>query len=954
MRVSTSAVYTNFIYNQQKSLTNLLKVNNQISSGVKINFGHEDTTIYQDTLRLINEREQLVQISDSVKKARTYSDNTDVALQQIKRSLDTFKVKLVQAANDVHSVTSYKALANDLESLMFNIRDVANTSINGNFLFSGTNMKQQPFDKDGNYLGNNQSIYAQAGDRLEIPYNTDGYTLMHGMDITYSKRVTTNMPLWNQTILHHRVMDKEDPYGVDTQKPIMGTDTIRDLIGQPDDSVPTYFYLRGKRPDGEAFKARIEMTNGATVYDLMDKIGREMGNTNIFKAVDVTLSHFGHIEIKDVKSGRMLTDFHMVASDLKTDNINDITTTQNAHIYEFNKSGYAFVRTSDSLATRQNTFEQRLFEFGSTLRTIDKEAKATKFDTVQSVMGKNVDSLSFEINGTTHTMAVNIHTTLNDMTNSLKSALQADLGGTFDVGILDGKLSIFDNNASGPHVPDDQKIPSLLTGVTITANNSGGEKVLAFSQADAVGYDKARFEKAGAVMTATIKQTVRSDSSYATADTQMKDVSASVTLDEKRLHLEILDVNGNRKLVEIKLRDVPNEFGQLSTFQVIEPNMGMEYDIYDHNGNKTTASGYISQINIPYGTGLEIKEEQKKGFTYQQLLNVMSIATSNNLPVDGSFDSYNDALKKSEAMIKSEVDSLGRLKLTDLTTAESKIQISLFDADTDRFDDYVLTTNKSLISSYQGTKAEQGWDLKEIRRDRPLKEVFGFDFTGGLTLSGTSMAGNPATATLNENSTLQELMDAIDNAFGDGVGNGGFIVDVIDGKLIVRDNETTADRTLTDINFLFNDAKIDMQNNRSPAFSFAANNALTIDEAKVNVFAQLQEAIDSVKAGQTRPDGNSEKYARNMGIQNAIYMIDHILDHMNQVHTNNGSIGIALNLTFEKSEMMTLNVKELKSMVLDADIGEAVMKMYQYSIGYQAFLSTINRIHQLSLVNYLK
>ena len=246
MRVGSSAVYTNFINNQQRNLVNLLEVNNQISSGLKIQFGYQDNTIYQDTLRLINEKATLHQISDSTQKAKTYSDNTDVAISQMKEALESFKVKLVQAANDVHSPTSYNALAGDLEALMFNVLDVANTSINGNFLFSGTNMKQKPFDDEGNYYGNDQKIKAQAGDRLELPYNTDGYTLMSGIDPTYAKRMTTNMPLWNQTQLHHRTLDKTDPYGVDTQTPIRGTDTIRDLVGQPDDTQPTFFYLRGR------------------------------------------------------------------------------------------------------------------------------------------------------------------------------------------------------------------------------------------------------------------------------------------------------------------------------------------------------------------------------------------------------------------------------------------------------------------------------------------------------------------------------------------------------------------------------------------------------------------------------------------------------------------------------------------------------------------------------------
>jgi flagellar hook-associated protein 3 FlgL len=953
MRVGSSSIYNNFMANQQKNLSELLKVNNQISSGKKIQFGYQDTTTYQDTLRLINEKATLNQVSDTTQKARTHSDNSDVAISQIKESLETFKVKLTQAANDVHSPASYRALAGDLQALKLNILDVANTSINGNFLFSGTNMKQKPFDETGAYHGNDQRIYAQAGDRLEIPYNIDGKSLMMGMDESYAKRMTTNVTLLNQTELNHRVLSKTDPYGVDTEVPIKGTDSIRDLIGQPDDSAETHFYMRGQRPDGESFKARVALDNFGTVNDLLEQIGRQMGNTAIFEAVDVTLGPKGHIEIKDIKSGRMLTDFHMVASNAAVDDVTELTGMENAKIFEFNKSNYAFSRTSDEMATKQDYYDPRRFDFGVTLRRQDSEAIATKYDTVQSVMGENVDEVAVSINGNERTYGITIATTIEDLMASVQNDLQNDLGGKFDVDIQRGKIGIFDLNASHPDTPDEEKIPSQLDGVNIRAQNSAGEAVHAFATNDALGYDRARFEKEGALLTAAVSQVKRADSQYATAETQLIEVAGTDSLDEKRFHLEGLDINGDRQLVEITLRDTPDENGRLSTFQVIEPAAGEVYDIYDKSGKQTTAGGYDELEQIPYADGLERHEQARTGVTYQQLFNVMGMALSGNLPQDDDFDSWSAAVAEADKQIDIGLNRSGEIEVRDLTTSQSKMQVSLYDADTDRFDPGDRILDKGLLQTYTGTKGEPGWDIQESRPNRPLSEVAGFNFSGGVTISGTDINGNAATVTLNETNTLQELRDAIDTTFGDGPGNGGFVTDVIDGRLIVRDN-TNPDESPVEIDFLFNDAAIDSQRDRAPAMTFMANNALTIDEPRVDIFEQLDMAIQAVYQGQTRPDGNSETAARSIGIQNAIYALDHIHDHVNQIHTQNGSVGIALELTYEKSEMMELNVSELKSMVLDADIGEAIMKMNQRTVAYQALLSTIGRINQLSLVNYLR
>ncbi|MDR3162956.1 MAG: hypothetical protein LBT81_03770 [Helicobacteraceae bacterium] len=952
MRVSTSAIYGGFIINQQRNLSALLDVNNQMSSGLRIHYGYEESTIYQDALRLISERSELTQVSDNVQKAKTFSDNTDVAISSMIQTLDTFKVKLVQAANDVHSITSYAALASNLEALMFNIRDMANTSINGNFLFSGTDMKQKPFDKDGNYYGNDQQIKAQAGDRVEIAYNIDGYTLAQGFDSDYSKRITTNMQLYNQTLLHHRTLSIDDPMGLDVETPITAGDTIRDLIGQPDDSKPTYFYIRGSRPDGESFKSRFEFTNYATVQDLLDQIGREMGNTSVYQSVEVSLSSLGHIEVKDIKSGQMLTDFHLFASDAETDDINTLGETENAHIFAFNKSGYSYVRTQDSIASAQDFYDQRSFVFETTLRRQDTEAKAEKLDTARDVMGANVDQVTYTINGAAHTIAISATMTMGDLTETIKSELESSLGGSFDVDLRDGRLAVFDNNASSPIA--DEFVPSLLSGITITAENSLGEKALAFAPSDAVGYDRAHFEKDGATFISTVAQVVRSDSSYATAVTELKETSGARNMDETRLHLEFIDINGVRKLAEITLRDIPDENGRLSTFQVIEPSAGAIYDIFDQNGNRTTASGYASEELLSYSDGLVIKNEDHKGVTYQQMMNVMTIVLSGATPAGGSFEDFNRALEQAQNRVSVELDSGGHFVIKDKTTSESKMQISLFDADTDRFGGYTYVADKTILQTYSGAKGEPGWNLLETHTDRPLSEVFGFNFSGNLVLSGTSIYGAAVSySTLTESSALQDLMDAVDATFGDGAGIGGFVTQIIDGRLITRDN-TNPDASLVSIGFLFQDAQIEKPQDDSSAWTFSANNALTIDEPRVHLFDKLQEAIDAVRMGMTRPDGNSTEGARNTGIQNAIAAVDHLLDHLIKMQTQNGSIGTTLELTYEKSQMLILNVKTLKSEVLDANIGEVAVKMNQLSVAYQALLATLNRIHSMSLVNYLQ
>jgi flagellar hook-associated protein 3 FlgL len=154
------------------------------------------------------------------------------------------------------------------------------------------------------------------------------------------------------------------------------------------------------------------------------------------------------------------------------------------------------------------------------------------------------------------------------------------------------------------------------------------------------------------------------------------------------------------------------------------------------------------------------------------------------------------------------------------------------------------------------------------------------------------------------------------------------------------------------IDFSFDKASIDMQIDKSPPLTFASNNALTVDQGNISFFESLDNAISSVKSQNIRANSNSDD-PRSIGVQNSINVVDHMLDHINRLHTQNGSTSNTLIVTREKSVLMELNVKELSSMAIDTDIGEAMLIMNQRSLAYQSLLATISKISQLNLVNYI-
>ncbi len=305
MRITNQMFYSNMNYQYKNSMNGLFGATKQLSSGLKIQYGYEDASAFVDTMRLDYNITTLEQVQKSSSKAQTFANNSDKILNQVTDSFATFKTKLIQAANSgVSSATSMEALANDLEAIRSSMIDQVNTSINGQFLFSGTALTKKPMDDLGNYHGNNETISSVVGSKVTMPYNLPGYDLMLGRDGDYHDIQQTNVRLVKQT----------EP---DKGMPIKEDSSIKQLVGEFKGG-DTTFYLQGRNTAGEGFRTKFKISPDSTMNDLLKKIGEEYGNTENNELVDVTMNKDGHIMIKDNRKGNSVLEFNLIAATDKT------------------------------------------------------------------------------------------------------------------------------------------------------------------------------------------------------------------------------------------------------------------------------------------------------------------------------------------------------------------------------------------------------------------------------------------------------------------------------------------------------------------------------------------------------------------------------------------------------------------------------------------------------------
>ena len=139
MRISTNQMYARGTINMLEQQQKLLKLQNQFSSGLRVNTPSDDP-IASSQIELINQRLNSTEI---YQKNNTDVSNTlnlqDGMLDSISTSLQSLQRLQVQAGNGTLSEADRKALAEEVQGQLAQLQSYANSkSLTGEFLFSGT------------------------------------------------------------------------------------------------------------------------------------------------------------------------------------------------------------------------------------------------------------------------------------------------------------------------------------------------------------------------------------------------------------------------------------------------------------------------------------------------------------------------------------------------------------------------------------------------------------------------------------------------------------------------------------------------------------------------------------------------------------------------------------------------------------------------------------------------
>jgi flagellar hook-associated protein 3 FlgL len=213
MRITDSFRYRTVIQNLNVSRERMTKLQEQLASGKRINRPSDDPEAMANAMRLKTTLDSNEQFQTNISDATTQLTAQEEALDQVYEVLVNLKEIALEGASD--SITVRGSLAQQLDLMLKNVLEIANTKYNGKYIFGGTETLSQPFtlnenvlshnldDKVVDYRGNYGQVNRQINEETSIPVN------LHGKEI-FDQSQGEGVDVFQLIYQLKRAMENED------------------------------------------------------------------------------------------------------------------------------------------------------------------------------------------------------------------------------------------------------------------------------------------------------------------------------------------------------------------------------------------------------------------------------------------------------------------------------------------------------------------------------------------------------------------------------------------------------------------------------------------------------------------------------------------------------------------------------------------------------------------------
>jgi len=185
MRVASNTVSDDIVRQIQQLSNQQAKLQSQVASGQRINLPEDDPAATGRVLNLASERRQIVQFGNNASKALAIAQASYSGLQGIKKISDRAG-ELATLGTGVLGPDALKAYGSEMDQLIEQAVQAANTRFSGDYIYAGTALNTPPITATRNASGQITGVtYVGNAAQAAIP-------LSEATNVTPSTNSTTN------------------------------------------------------------------------------------------------------------------------------------------------------------------------------------------------------------------------------------------------------------------------------------------------------------------------------------------------------------------------------------------------------------------------------------------------------------------------------------------------------------------------------------------------------------------------------------------------------------------------------------------------------------------------------------------------------------------------------------------------------------------------------------------
>lgn len=187
MRITNASMVRSHLYDTQNNLTNMSKINQQISTGKVINTVSDDPHKAIKIMNINNEIKYTEKYNSNIDETVGWMNTTDGALESTGNLLNEIKETILKVGNGTYSQNEMKSLNADINEKIKQLADTLNSTYGGKYLFGGSSVDDAPItvienpdgtvklefskDKNGQTIPNTDDLKADISSGINIDYN---------------------------------------------------------------------------------------------------------------------------------------------------------------------------------------------------------------------------------------------------------------------------------------------------------------------------------------------------------------------------------------------------------------------------------------------------------------------------------------------------------------------------------------------------------------------------------------------------------------------------------------------------------------------------------------------------------------------------------------------------------------------------------------------------------------